>query len=358
MNSTVQQDVKEPLAEPHFLLEWEGSSDPGRWVRVGLLSLVFHLFLGTGVLYVASLPLPKYNPPENTANVRKVTPLIAPPVELTQKALNKAPLSKEFNLESIAPHPATRDFPNPGAAETPSRAGQKFTPPVPTRAPVPAPAIPDAPSIDTAQIRTVPSTNPVIGTTEQPAPPKIQPEENPKLAFEKPGVESGSPQGLSRIPVPKNTVDEAMRAAARNRGSHGLILGDDADAALGGGPSPKNSPVPGKLGSSLELLSDPMGVDFWPYLIKVLASVRRNWYAVIPESAKLGRGGRVVIQFAIARDGNVPKLVIAMPSGAEALDRAAVAGISASNPFPPLPTEFKGSQIRLQFAFQYSVAPR
>jgi TonB family protein len=98
-----------------------------------------------------------------------------------------------------------------------------------------------------------------------------------------------------------------------------------------------------------------MGVDFWPYLVKVLASVRRNWYAVIPESAKLGRQGRVAIQFAIDRSGSVPKLVIANPSGAEALDRAAVASISASNPFPPLPSNFRGGQIRLQLVFKYNL---
>ena len=61
-----------------------------------------------------------------------------------------------------------------------------------------------------------------------------------------------------------------------------------------------------------------------PYLTQILASVKRNWMAVIPESAKLGRRGRVVIQFMIARDGSVPRLVIASASGTEALDRAAV----------------------------------
>jgi TonB family protein len=98
-----------------------------------------------------------------------------------------------------------------------------------------------------------------------------------------------------------------------------------------------------------------MGVDFWPYMVKVLSTVKRNWLAVIPESARLGRQGRVTVQFAIDRTGAVPKLVIATPSGTEALDRAAVAGVSASNPFPPLPNEFKGSQIRLQFVFKYNV---
>jgi TonB family protein len=114
-------------------------------------------------------------------------------------------------------------------------------------------------------------------------------------------------------------------------------------------------PSRGRIGSSLELLSDPEGVDFRPYLIKILSTVRRNWYAVIPESAKLGRRGRVVLQFAISRDGSVPKLVIAIPSGTQALDRAAVAGISASNPFPPLPTDFGGLNIRLQFVFLYNM---
>jgi TonB family protein len=108
------------------------------------------------------------------------------------------------------------------------------------------------------------------------------------------------------------------------------------------------------MGSSLELLSDPMGADFRPYLLRVLSSVRRNWFAVIPESARLGRRGKVVVQFAISKDGKVPKLIIASPSGADPLDRAAVAGISASNPFPPLPDDFKGNEVRLQLVFVYN----
>jgi TonB family protein len=97
-----------------------------------------------------------------------------------------------------------------------------------------------------------------------------------------------------------------------------------------------------------------MGVDFKPYLIRILATVRRNWFAVMPESVHMGRRGKCILQFAIDRSGQVPKLVISMPSGADPLDRAAVAGISASVPFPPLPNEFKGTQIRLQFAFSYN----
>ena len=115
------------------------------------------------------------------------------------------------------------------------------------------------------------------------------------------------------------------------------------------------NPTTHSAASTVELLSDPKGVDFKPYLTRILTAVRRNWRAVFPESARLGRRGRVVILFSIARSGEIPKLVISEPSGADALDRAAVAGISASDPFPPLPSEYTGDEIRLQLNFSYNM---
>jgi TonB family protein len=212
----------------------------------------------------------------------------------------------------------------------------------------------DLPGIDSAQIRaSLPA--PALGTQLGAPPPPIETTEKPKLTFERPGATTGTPAGAGRIQVPRptGTVEEAARQAARS-GGRGLIVGDE-DAVAGASPSSPSVPIPGKLGSAVELLSDPMGADFWPYLVKVLSAVRRNWFAVIPESARFGRAGRTTIQFAINKDGSVPKLVIAAPSGTEALDRAAVAGISASNPFPPLPPEYRGSQVRLQFVFKYNV---
>ncbi|HYO83007.1 MAG TPA: TonB family protein, partial [Bryobacteraceae bacterium] len=212
--------------------------------------------------------------------------------------------------------------------------------------------VPEAPQISAAQ------TRPDIAAPQSglptPGPPPAQP---PKVTFERPGTVSGAPVGgglgRGQVPRPAGTVAEAVREAVRPAGK-GLIVGDE-DPAPGSNPSAAAVPVPGKLGSSVELLSDPQGVDFWPYMMRVLTAVRRNWFAVIPESARFGRQGRTTIQFAIDRNGTVPKLVIATPSGTEALDRAAVASVSASNPFPPLPGEFKGSQIRLQFVFKYNV---
>ena len=182
-------------------------------------------------------------------------------------------------------------------------------------------------------------------------PPQIQAQEKPRLEAPAGPPPAGRPSGA--VAVPNASVSEAVRSIARGGAGGGVVVGDAGVGGLGEGLN--LPPSPGRQGSNLELLSDPMGVDFRPYLIRILATVRRNWFAVMPESAKLGRQGRVAIQFAIARDGSVPKLVIVMNSGTDALDRAAVAGISASNPFPPLPGEFKGSQVRLQFNFAYNL---
>ena len=117
--------------------------------------------------------------------------------------------------------------------------------------------------------------------------------------------------------------------------------------------NPAAPPSPGRQASKLELLSDPKGVNFQPYLLQVLAAVRRNWFAVYPESARLGLRGKVEAQFVIAKDGSVPKLVIVLHS-IPALERAAVAGIDASHPFPPFPTEFSGDRIVLKLTFSYN----
>jgi TonB family protein len=197
-------------------------------------------------------------------------------------------------------------------------------------------------------------------SNELPAPrrPSDAPEK-PKLVLETPPATSPGRQGqlefgsLTLNPRPGQMVENAIQELSRTGNTGRQAVGDDFGT---GGISGQLPPSPGNTGSNIELLSDPKGVDFRPYLMQVLAAVRRNWYAVIPESARLGFvKGRTLIQFAIVQDGHVSKLVIATSSGSQPLDRAAVAGISASHPFPPLPAEYKGNDIRLQFSFLYNI---
>jgi TonB family protein len=294
-------------------------------------SVGLHAVLLAGL---ASLPADIISTGRTETGFRMLAPLIAPPPELTQTAPQRGRIGKEFTVESLMPRPPLRLPP-----------GQLFMSP----RSAPRPSLPEPPAIEGPMARVQPplGAQPIA----PPPPPRIEPAEKPKLAFERPGTPSGVPAGTGKIAPPSTSVQEAARAAIRQRPSGGLVVGDIGGGAQEGIPAPSS---PGAR-SNLELLSDPLGVDFRAYLVQVLASVRRNWLAVIPESARLGRRGKVQIQFAIARDGYVPKLVIALPSGADALDRAAVAGISASNPFPPLPADFRGEQIRLQLSFFYNV---
>lgn len=178
------------------------------------------------------------------------------------------------------------------------------------------------------------------------------------LQLESPKARMPGLQGDPRLGSLELTArpDQVVRGAIQNMiqgGGGRQAVGDGIGGAASVGVLPSG---PSNSGSAVELLSDPRGVDFRPYLTQVLAAVRRNWFAVIPESARMGMTrGRTLIQFSVARNGSVPKLVIAKTSGAPPLDRAAVAGISASNPFPPLPQEYLGQDIRLQFTFLYNI---
>ena len=122
----------------------------------------------------------------------------------------------------------------------------------------------------------------------------------------------------------------------------------------GGGHSGK-----GTAGAGFEMLTDTQGVDFNDYLRRIYYIVKGNWYAVMPPSVSLGDQGVVSLQFKIMRDGSVPDgmPVQVFGSGKEPLDRAAYSSIRASNPFPPLPSQFTGPYIELRYTYYYNIQP-
>src|SRR6202521_3497663 len=103
----------------------------------------------------------------------------------------------------------------------------------------------------------------------------------------------------------------------------------------------------------LEILSDTEGVDFGSYLENVKQNVKKNWVSLIKESDRMKKGN-LAIEFAITKDGKVGGMKVLDSSGDVALDRAAWGGITASNPFPPLPSEFGGQYLALRFRFSYN----
>ena len=88
---------------------------------------------------------------------------------------------------------------------------------------------------------------------------------------------------------------------------------------------------------------------------QVVNRVRYSWYSLIPEIARLGKKGRVVIVFTITQNGTIENNKIVANSGTEALDRAAFGAITISNPFAKLPPAFSGDHLDLQFTFLYNI---
>lgn len=104
---------------------------------------------------------------------------------------------------------------------------------------------------------------------------------------------------------------------------------------------------------ALEILSDTKGVDFGPYLQKLLSEVRSSWYKSIPKSTEYKKG-KLAIEFKIRPDGRLADMKLVATTGDPALDRAAWGGITASNPYPPLPSEFSGPFLALRLRFFYN----
>ncbi len=141
-----------------------------------------------------------------------------------------------------------------------------------------------------------------------------------------------------------SAIQQAAQAAAARRAGGGG--GQEGDFGLGTGAH-------GRQLGALDILSDTQGVDFGPYLQRIVQDVRENWYHLIPESAEMKKG-KLAIEFAITKDGHVADMRLVASSGDVALDRPAWGSITESNPFPPLPNEFTGPYLALRFRFYYN----
>jgi outer membrane biosynthesis protein TonB len=210
------------------------------------------------------------------------------------------------------------------------------------------PGRPGASGVQAPQSQPAPAPPASQNAAPQPsAPPPPPPSQNQIAKLQTPpALTPKAAFGIGAL-SPGSAIEQAERATAANRGGFG---GEGGNYGLGLGRKPTAAMGP------LEVLTDTMGVDFGPYLQRVLHDVRQNWYNLIPESAKapIMKKGKLTIEFAIKKDGTVAGMTLVATSGDVALDRGAWGGITASNPFPPLPSEFGGQYLGLRFTFFYN----
>jgi len=343
----------------HLLREWREPVTPRRVAVAVLVSVFYHVLIIGSIVLAPDIERVE-TAPILLADIRKAVPLYVPQ-ELMQRDPNKGKITRMLDVRSAA-EPAA--IPQAPRFRLPAPVVTRPIPAAPTVVAPPTPELPkpEAPKPEPPRIEAE-ATPPPLPAGRLPQVTTPPPPEKPKLAFENVGAAgtgprtSYTPNPSSKVPDPRVVAENALRASVQPSSGQagqgaGVMVGDVDEMNVA--PSPNQAGAAGPVRSNLQLLSDPKGFDFKPYLIQVLTAVRGNWLAVIPESAKLGRKGRVLVQFIIDKRGGIPKLVIAESSGAAALDRAAVAGISASSPLPPLPSGFNGNEIRLQLAFAYN----
>jgi hypothetical protein len=123
-----------------------------------------------------------------------------------------------------------------------------------------------------------------------------------------------------------------------------------------GMPQSSTSTPVAKAGCTIQLLTNPEGVDFNQCLREVYLSVRKRWFANMPPSVEKGDQGVDSVEFRILQDGSVPKesLKVVVSSRKTALDRPAYK-VFARQPFSHLPEKFSQPFVELRFVFYYNL---
>ncbi len=270
------------------------------------------------------------------------SPRIFPTHVPTQQETELARQQLTYLLPPEAPAPRTP--PAPRLRIDPKTLNRVAPPvePAPEPKPSPAPVVPapkplaELPDAPRPQIPVVPQAQ------AQPAPSQLEPV--------KPSPQQ-TPNRLN-LQLPSSNLHDQLQEAIQHNTGGGIQAPNG-----GGGPQAPGGPGGPGMGQGYQILTPTEGVDFSSYIQRLLATLRRNWYAVMPQSAMMGDKGMVFTTFQINRDGSVPAPdpLLERTSGKGPLDNAAMSAIHASNPFEPLPSEFKGPYIRLRIVFLYNL---
>ncbi len=94
----------------------------------------------------------------------------------------------------------------------------------------------------------------------------------------------------------------------------------------------------------------PKKLNWGPYMRDLEQRIKRNWQPPKGDTSK-----RVVVTFSIAKDGRLLIKKVVKSSGFPLADQAAIRAIETTAPFRPLPPEFKGNSVPIEFTFDYNV---
>jgi TonB family protein len=249
-----------------------------------------------------------------------------------------------------------------------SRAGGKHNPNIPVSEPEPFAAKSTPQKSSAAQQAVTPKKTSMQrkqsakqSQQQSPVPPRPMPLQElykpaPKIpnAFSIPVPKSKSPKAVNPGgPVTSGPIGYSAQGsdASPLMGSGGTSGASKARSGSGysagggnaGNPSPGNPN--GRPG--IDAVREP---DFGPYMRELQRRIKRNW-----EPPKGNESKRVVLIFKVSRDGRMLSLRVFKSSGVAEADKAAINAVELTAPFSPLPPEYKGKDIDIQFTFDYNV---
>jgi TonB family protein len=108
----------------------------------------------------------------------------------------------------------------------------------------------------------------------------------------------------------------------------------------------------GSAGLSGGVAVDARDFEFTYYLMLIRNKVAQNWAP--PAGLESGRPVHAVVYFRVNRGGGVSAIRLESGSGVEFFDRASLRAVALSDPLPPLPLGFPGSDLGIHFGFEYA----
>jgi TonB family protein len=84
------------------------------------------------------------------------------------------------------------------------------------------------------------------------------------------------------------------------------------------------------------------------YIEGLQKSIGLNWYRYPP----ISKPKSPVVHFQILRDGTITDVQLVTPSGLTFVDRNAMRSVYDASPLPPLPADYRGSQLGIQVVFE------
>src|SRR6185437_5256522 len=181
-----------------------------------------------------------------------------------------------------------------------------------------------------------PTPAPAITNNAPPAPapalplpsaPQPTPRTAPPVVAEAPTPQPSTKPNFNANNSAESSINDAVRNAARDHsgGGYGARSGNGGPLNFGG----------------VEILSDRQGVDFNPYIRRIIADIYRNWMPLIPEEAMppLSKQGETLVRFMILPDGRIGGMWLDGSTHDDAINRSAWGSITSEGQFPPLPSQ-------------------